>query len=347
MPQTQTEPRPQSFGLADDVQLHGLDESGQGAPQASSGKRRVAVGRRGAGSKRASVDLDDGQESNEGDHGDAVDDLDASAGTDDSDSDNDSEEQDGDDGDTDDVSADSGDDDAEDEGDKKPAARSADSRSRKQLKAALDKQERELERIKGRLDGQDARNAQANAAQQARAAKDDEPDDPIDDLFDEMTGGDADSEEFVTAAQVKTKDKQRKNLRKLVDTEVKDAVSAHSDEDIRALFAIPGAREAYNEAHKSGAVDRLKKDHHTVSALVYALVKEQNTARITKLTDKHKTEVGKLKEQLRQIRLKEIPAGNGARGSAGTGSGTRRGAPNDLVAAMDQINRKYGNAPRQ
>ena len=342
MPQTQTEPRPQSFGLADDVQLHGLDESGQGAPQASSGKRRVAVGRRGAGSKRASVDLDDGQESNEGDHGDAVDDLDASAGTDDSDSDNDSEEQDGDD--TDDVNADSG-----DEGDEgeKSNTRGHDAKTRKQWESAHSKQAAEIERLKGRLDGQDARNAQANAAQQARAAKDDEPDDPIDDLFDEMTGGDADSEEFVTAAQVKTKDKQRKNLRKLVDTEVKDAVSARSDEDIRALFAIPGAREAYNEASKSGAVDRLKKDHHTVSALVYALVKEQNTARITKLTDKHKTEVGKLKEQLRQIRLKEIPAGNGARGSAGTGSGTRRGAPNDLVAAMDQINRKYGNAPRQ
>ena len=348
MAQQQTEPRASSFGLADNIQLHDIDDTGQGTPRRSSSKRRVAVSRRGPSSKRTSVDLDDGEESNEGDHGDAVDDLDASADTDDSNSDDGSDDLDGD-GDGDDVNAGAGDEGDEDEGGKKPNSRGHDAKTRKQWEAANTKQAAKIESLEKRLDGQDARNAQANAAQsqQQRAAKEGDPENELDELFDEITAGnEADGEEFVTASQVKARDKQRKSLQKMVETQVTDAVAAQSEDEIRALFAVPGARAAYNEAHEAGLVDKLRAKHRFVAPLIYALMTERHGAEIKKLTAEHKVEISKLKEKSRQGRLDEIPAGNGSRGSGRAGSkGRNRRPKNDLVAAMDHLNEKYGNTP--
>ncbi len=348
MAQQQTEPRLNSFGFRDNVQLHDIDESGQGTPLRTSSKRRVAVSRRGPSSKRASVDLDDGEESNEGDHGDAVDDLDASAETDDSNSDDGSDTL-GDDDDGD-VNADFGEDADDDEG-KKPNSRGHDAKTRKQWEAANTKQAAKIESLEKRLDGQDARNAQANAAQsqQQRAAKEGDPENELDELFDEITAGnEADGEEFVTASQVKARDKQRKGLQKMVETQVTDAVAAQSEDEIRALFAVPGARAAYNEAHEAGLVDKLRAKHRFVAPLIYALMTERHGTEIKKLTAEHKVEISKLKEKSRQGRLDEIPAGNGSRGSGRAGSkgrGRSAGAGSSLVAAMDAVNAKYGNTP--
>ena len=347
MPNTQAEPRLSSFGLADDVQMHTVDDRGEGMPQPNSTKRRVAVSRRGSSNKRgAAVDMDNDQESNEGDHGDAADDLDASANGEESDFDSEADTQDGDD----DVNA--GDDGGDEDEGENPDPRPQDAKTRKQWQAANGKmskqladQAKEIARLQGRADGQDARNAQANAAQNQRQAAEGDADDQIDEMFDKITGGDADSEEFVTAAQVKTKDKQRKDLRKLVEGQVTGALKDRSDAEIRALWAIPGASAAYNDAKASGLVDRIAKDHEHVAPLMYAIVTESHVAEIKTLTDKHKTEVGEMKEQLRRLRNGDIPAGNGSRGSAGTGGGGGRGlaGQHPLIAAMDSIKKKQGN----
>lgn len=359
MAQQQAEPRMEGFGLQKDIQIHVPEEErGQQrqAQRSNSSRRTVAVSRRGPNSRPASAELDNDAE--RGEDGDA--DLDASderasAASDDGDDDRDDGREDLD---TDLDADDAGDDDAGDDGDdrgdedrpgERRTARSEvpdkDSRTRAQWAQEVGKLQGTIEELQRRLDAQDARNAQANDARAGRRpAGDDDEDDELSATLDEMFSASADEDEFVKAGDLEKRTKQRKKLEKQINGRLKSSLEQYASDEGRALLAVPGAREMYNEANRSGLMDKLRTKHQYFAPLIFEVMREQHNAQITKLESRHKKELDRLQKKLRRDNLDDIPAGSGNRGHAGTGQGNSR-PRNPMEAAMAGLSARQGLPP--
>lgn len=348
----QAEPNIQSFGLQKEIQEHVPDEDPGQPPQRNraEARRTVAVNRRGPNVQRGAVELDK-EESDAGAGGsDAADDLDASptgrkttSRDDGAEPDAEEEVEEGPDAESEEG------DDADDDQNDKAAARKArdvpdkDAKTRAQWRDEVSRLTGKLEAMQRQMDAQGARSAQADDARQQheQAASGDEMDEALDEVFD---AGDKDG--FVKAGEMEARGKQRKKLEKIVSGRVAGAVNDFAAEEARALLAVPGARDVYNEAVRSGAVDRLRGQHKHLAPLMFVALREQHDAQVKKLNARHEKEVGAMKEKLRRANLGEIPAGSGGRGNSGTGSGAMR-PRNPMEAAMATLNQKQGlPAPR-
>lgn len=353
MAQQQSEPRIESFGFESTIQEHVPEEERDARPQqqqrgGNSGKRQVAVSRRGPSNQRgASSRLDDGESDDVG-AGDGDGDLDASADLDTDDLGDDEgaddlealDEAAGDDGDD---AGEAGDPDTDQRQARTPVSKE-DKRTRKQLQAALSKQDEKLAELQRRLDGQDSRIQQSQDTQRDRqqAARSGEDEDELESMLEEVFSAGQDKEGFVKAGDLEKSAKQRKKLTKLIESRVGESTGEYVRAEVHALMNIPGAREAYREADRSGALEQIKQKHQYAAPIMFAVLREQHEAQVTKLTARHEKIVKQLKDQNRRMRLGDIPAGQGTRGDSGTGGRNNQRARGGIAAqAMDQLARKY------
>lgn len=342
MAQQQAEPRPESFGFMPEIQEHVPEEMAEEPQQRQSqqsGKRTVAVSRRGRDdAPRGSAQMDD-QESDDSDGLGADDDLDASGDLSQDDADVDAgDELDAADADLegDDADADAGN--AKGKG-KGRAAPDKDSKTRAQWAEANGKLQGQIESLQRQIESLTARNSQADDAQSRQQAA--QTDDDLSELLDDLFTTDADKDGFVKAGELEARTKNRKKLEKQIGARVQGAVDAYATDEVKALWAIPEARKAWADAQQNGVADKARKEHQHLGPLIFTILHEQHVAQIKSLEAKYAKEINNLKQKLRQGRLDEIPAGSGNRGGRGTGSGNRR-PMNPMERAMAGISQKQG-----
>lgn len=318
-PQQGQAPNLSSFGLV----RGGKDFPTEGREQSQPAGRTVSVSKRGPGqAKGAAQELDSASESEPGASHDASGEGEGQESEAELEAEAEGSEE-----------ADGGE--LEAEGSKEEGKEKSDSRSRKQLRAALAKQAaqhaEEMAALQRRQDAVEARQTQATQTQAARAEGEGEDADELDKILDDGKPG----TELLSKDDLKTRGDRKKKLESYVGKQAGRHVQDFANRELAALYAMPGAKEIVEWGQKTGALAKVSTEHQFTAPKVMALLTAKHAADVAQ---KDKT-IASLKEQVRRLNLGEIPpSGQGSRGGRGTGQGDNNGrSANPTIKGWDAL----------